>query len=218
MQITGSVGDTGKLIAARLRNEILEGSLRPGTRIGQDALAERFEASRIPVRESLKILEAEGLVTIVPNSGAWVAKLDAFEFDQIYKLREHVESFAIRESIDSLTREQITRLRELVVATTAAADVDEFLTLDREFHLLTYAGAKYSFLHELVTRFWNSTQHYRRAWANARPSDQNWATDSEHALIVDAIERRDHDSAASLVAGHIRRTRLALAPRTEIFD
>jgi DNA-binding GntR family transcriptional regulator len=218
MQTTGNVGDTGKLIAARLREEILDGSLKPGTRIGQDALAERFEASRIPVRESLKLLEAEGLVTIIANSGAWVARLDAFEFDQTYRLRERVEALAIQESIEALTTEQIARLHELVAAIAAAADVEEFLTLDREFHLLTYAGARFSLLHELVLRFWNSTQHYRRAWAQTRAADLNWATDAEHALIVDAIERKDLESAANLVSGHIRRTRLALAPRADIFS
>jgi DNA-binding GntR family transcriptional regulator len=218
MQTTGNVGATGKLIAAKLRDEILDGSLPPGARIGQDALAERFEASRIPVRESLKMLEAEGLVTIVANSGAWVARLDAFEFDQIYRLREAVEALAIQESIDSLTEGQIARLRELQIAIAAASDVEEFLKLDREFHLLTYAGARFSLLHELVLRFWNSTQHYRRAWANTRRADRNWATDAEHALIVDAIERKDRESAANLVSGHIRRTRLALAPRSDIFS
>jgi len=212
------VGGTGRLIATRLRDEILNGTLRPGTRLGQDALAERFSASRIPVRESLKILEAEGLVSIVPNSGAWVAKLDAFEFDQIYRLRERVEYLAIRESTPELTEQQLERLRELVDAIAAATDVEEFLRLDREFHLLSYAGARFGMLHELVQRFWNTTQHYRRAWAQIREPSGNWATDAEHALIVDAIERRDLDTAGDLVVGHIRRTRLALAPHTDIFE
>jgi DNA-binding GntR family transcriptional regulator len=217
-QLTAGVGATGRLIAAKLREEILNGSLRPGTRMGQDALAERFNSSRIPVRESLKILEAEGLVSIVPNSGTWVSRLDAFEFDQIYRLREQVEFLAIRESIPALTASQIERLHDLVAATTAASDVEEFLELDREFHLLTYAGARFGMLHELVQRFWNTTQHYRRAWAQIREPSGNWATDAEHALIVDAIERQDLDSAGNLVSGHIRRTRLALAPRKDIFD
>ena len=217
MQVTGNIGATGRLIADQLRDEILDGTLMPGARINQDVLADRYQASRIPVRESLKLLEAEGLVTIVPNSGAWVARLDAFEFDQIYRLREKVEALAIQESIPALTEAQIARLRELVVAISAATDVEEFLTLDREFHLLTYGGATFALLHELVLRFWNSTQHYRRAWTQIRASDRDWATDAEHGLIVDAIERQDLESAANLVSGHIRRTRLALTPRSEIF-
>jgi DNA-binding GntR family transcriptional regulator len=213
-----ALGGTGRTIAEMLRKDMLQGVLKPGTRIGQDAVAERFESSRIPVREALKILEAEGLVTIVPNSGAWVSKLDAFEFDQTYKLREQVEALAIRESMDALTAPQISRLHELVNAISAASDVETFLVRDREFHLLTYAGARFGVLHDLVERFWNSTQHYRRAFAEARVSERDWATDAEHGLIVDAIERGDHDSASALVAGHIRRTRRALAPRTDLFS
>ncbi|MCU1480698.1 MAG: transcriptional regulator, GntR family [Subtercola sp.] len=217
MNSTGSIGATGRLIADKLRAEILAGILTQGERIGQDAVAERFAASRIPVREGLKALEAEGLVTIVPNSGAWVSRLDRFEFDQTYKLRESVESLAIRESIDNLSPEMVARLHELADAIEAATDVEHFLSLDRQFHLLTYEGARFSLLHELVQRFWNSTQHYRRAWAQIRQPSSNWATDAEHHLIVDAIERHDGEAAANLVSSHIRRTRLALAERPDIF-
>ena len=212
-----AAGATGRRIAQELRRSILEGSLKPGARIGQEELAERFQASRIPVREGLKLLEAEGLVTIVPNAGAWVAKLDAFEFDQTYKLREQVESLAIRESIDHLSASQIQRLRELAEEIAAATDVETFLRADREFHLLSYAGAEFGLLHDLVQRFWNSTQHYRRAFAQGLDLDRQWATDAEHRLIVDSIVRKDHDAAAGLVRGHIRRTRLNLASQPELF-
>lgn len=211
------VGATGRLVADRLRERILGGDLAPGTRIGQDALAAEFHASRIPVREALKTLEAEGLVTIRPNSGAWVAELDAEEFDQIYRLREQVEALAIQESIPHLTAAQITRLRELAEAVAAAPTSEDFLSLDREFHLASYAGARFPLLHELVERFWNSTQHYRRAWVRTRGED-DWATDAEHRLIVDAVERRDLLAAGTLVAGHVRRTRLALADHPEAFS
>lgn len=216
MSTPAPIGATGRLIADRLRERILRGDLAPGERIGQDAVAAEFAASRIPVREALKALEAEGLITIRPNSGAWVAELDAEEFDQIYRLREQVEALAIQESIPNLTSEQIARLRELADVASAAATTEEFLARDREFHLLTYAGARFPLLHELVLRFWNSTQHYRRAWVRSR-GENGWATDAEHRLIIDAIERHDLAGAGSLVAGHIRRTRLALAAHPEAF-
>lgn len=213
-----SVGETGRQIADSLRDAILQGELPPGTRVGQELLAKQFDTSRIPVREALKILEAEGLVTIVANAGAWVARLDAFEFDQIYKLREQVEALAIRESIDGLNSEHVGDLHRLVKAIESADDVESFLSLDREFHLLTYAGARFGLLHELVQRFWNSTQHYRRALAKARDPEQLWTSDAEHRLIVNAIERRDHDLAAYLVLGHIRRTRVDLGAKPELFS
>lgn len=209
-------GATGRLIADRVREQILDGRLTPGTRIGQDAVASEFQSSRIPVREALRLLEAEGLVSIRPNAGAWVARLDAAEFDQIYRLREQVEPLAIQESIPHLTRAQVDRLHELADELATADDVEHFLASDREFHLLTYAGASLPLLHDLVERFWNSTQHYRRAWVKTRPL-HDWTTDAEHRLIVDAIARHDLASAATLVSGHIRRTRLALAARPDLF-
>ena len=210
-------GATGRAIADQLRDEILTGVLTPGTRIGQQPIAERFDASRIPVREGLKLLESEGLVTIVPNSGAWVSRLDLAEFVQIYKLREQVESFALQESMGSLELDQVAQLSRLVDEISSSTDVEDFLRLDREFHLLTYAGARFPLLHELVLRFWNSTQHYRRAWAQARHEERHWATDAEHGLIVDAIKRLDRETAGSLVRAHIRRTRLALTARPDLF-
>src|SRR4051794_400121 len=111
---TASAAVSGQRVADELRRLILAGEFQPGKRIGQEMLAERFNASRMPVREALRLLESEGLVSIVPHSGAWVSKLDAFEFDQTYKLREVVEPLAIRESIPNLTDEQVDRLGQLV--------------------------------------------------------------------------------------------------------
>jgi len=211
-------GATGRVIAHALRQEILDGVLRPGERIAQESIAQRFDASRIPVREGLRMLEAEGLVVIVPNSGAWVAKLDLGVFGQIYLLREQVESLAVRLSIDHLRPEQLARLSELVEEISAAVDADSFLRVDREFHMLSYAGADFPLMHEMIERFWNSTQHYRRVFAETSGQERHWATDAEHGLIVDAIARRDHDSASALVAAHIRRTRLRLSERPELFQ
>ena len=66
---------SGQTIAQRLHDEILNGDLAPGTRLRQEEIAERFGSSRLPVRDALRRLEADGLVTIVSNSGAWVSKL-----------------------------------------------------------------------------------------------------------------------------------------------
>ena len=182
-------------------------------------LAERFKASRMPVREALRQLEAEGLVSIIRNSGAWVSKLDAFEFDQTYKMREVVEPLAIRESIPNLTDAQISRLEELVEEIDATAgskrDVEGFLRLDREFHLLTYAGVRHQPLMDLVIRQWNTTQHYRRLLVQRQAPEDVVATNLDHALILDGIRRRDPESAAAMVQLHIRRTRNTLVDPTD---
>lgn len=217
MTVKKRAGVAGARIAESLRAEILAGELAPGERIRQELLAEKFGVSRIPVREALRLLEAEGLVSIIPHSGAWVAKLEAFEFAQIYKLREQVEPLAVRESIDRITEDQLTLMDGLVETMAAGTSVETFLLLDREFHFLTYSGAQFTTLRELVLRFWNSTQHYRRVYALGPDMSDNWQIHAEHRLIVDSIRRRDHELAGTLVREHIRRTRMALASRRDIF-
>src|SRR5262245_56278227 len=108
------------LLSQRVTNEIrdliLNGELAPGERIRQEALAERFGTSRIPVREALRQLESEGLVSLVPNSGASVAKLDLNECLEIYKIRELLEPLALSESIPYLTDAEIAALEAATLA------------------------------------------------------------------------------------------------------
>jgi DNA-binding GntR family transcriptional regulator len=204
----------GHRVADELRQLILDGEFQPGARIGQEMLAERFMASRMPVRDALRQLEAEGLVSIVPHSGAWVSKLDPFEFEQTYKLREVIEPLAIQESIPHLTGEQIEHLGaladEIVATCNGSPEVEAFLRLDREFHLLTYSGVQYGHLSELVLRMWNTTQPYRRALVSNMTTLELEATNADHFLIVDSVRRGDAESAAAMVRLHIRRTRRVL--------
>lgn len=201
-------------IVEELREQILDGDRAPGSRLGQEMLAAEFGASRMPIREALRALEAEGLVTIKPHSGAWVSGLDEEEFEQCYKLREVVEAMVVSESIGNLTEQQIeqaTQLAHRIEGTGGARGLRSFMQLDREFHLLTYSGASYPFLSELVTRLWNTTQPYRRELVRHMSPDAFRATCAEHTLIVDALRRRDAEAAAGLVRLHIRRTRVELS-------
>lgn len=215
-----AVRDTAAALSSRrvvdeLRKLILSGEYVPGERIAQEALAQRFSASRMPVRDALRQLESEGLVTIVAHSGAWVSKLDAFEFDQTYKLREVVEPLAIRESVPNLSAEKVDRIsalaEEISTLTAGPFDVQDFLQLDREFHLLTYAGVEYGYLNDVVLRMWNTTQQYRRLLIQKLTPAELAATNADHHLIADAVRRRDAEAAATMVGLHLRRTRKTIA-------
>ena len=147
----------------RLRTAILDGSYRPGERIRQEDVAARSGASRIPVREALRMLAAEGLVTLVANSGAWVTRLTLAECAELYLIRERLEPLLLRGSMPRLGEAEIGRLAELTEAMEAAGtDVDAFLRADREFHLSSYAGAAPGETWQIIHRMWNTTQHYRR--------------------------------------------------------
>lgn len=205
-------------VAAILREEILSGALAPGERLRQEDIALRFGASRQPVRDALRLLEGDGLVTLVANSGAWVSKLSESECYEAYQVRERLEPLLISQSIPNLTDAQLQRLTELVQQIEKTSDIESFLRLDREFHLLSYAGAAPGMLREFVERIWNTTQHYRRAFAKLSSAGDSAVTHMEHKLILDGILRKDSTAAGQALEGHIRRTRVTLAEHKELFS
>jgi DNA-binding GntR family transcriptional regulator len=210
-------GVTGARVADELRQAILHGAHPPGTRLRQEELAAKYGASRVPVREALRILESEGLVAMVANTGAWIAQLSLDECVELYQVRERIEPLLLRYSLPQLTSEQINRLAELAEQMRLTGDVEEFLALDREFHLGSYAGASTTFLSATVERLWNTTQHYRRAYTRLLDDESNRILHDEHHMLVAAIRAGDSDEAERVLFGHIRRTRLQLVRHPEVF-
>jgi DNA-binding GntR family transcriptional regulator len=236
MVMTYGSGDTGSgtrfrenvashRIADSLRTAILDGRYLPGERIRQEDVAARSGASRIPVREALRMLDAEGLVTLVANSGAWVTKLTLAECAEAYLIRERLEPLLLRTSMPRLDGALVDRLGRLADDMEARAGVEAFMHADREFHLSSYAGAASGQTRQIIHRLWNTTQHYRREFtrraAGAAPGPAAASgltvTHLEHRLLLDCIRRQDADDAERVLVTHIRRTRLDLEKHPEIF-
>ncbi|MEW1776911.1 GntR family transcriptional regulator [Streptomyces sp. NPDC086777] len=216
--LDGSSSVVSQRVAETLRKQILAGELTPGARIMQEEVASSLGSSRLPVREALRMLEAEGLVVLKANSGAWVSKMDLAECQATYKLRERVEPLALAESMPNLTSDDFARLDDIQREIEANDDVDRFLSLDRELHLITYSGCRIEQLVTMVRRFWNTTQHYRRAYARLIDPSGQQMINYEHRLIIEAVKRGDPTDAERFLAGHIRRTRLALSQHPELFS
>lgn len=212
------VGAASARVAEHLRRAILSGEIAPGEWIRQEEIAERLGSSRLPVREALRILEAEGLTEHERHKGARVPSLSMHEVDVMYRMREALEQLAIAESIPNLGVVDVTRLEELQTRIEANTDVATFLELDREFHLASYTGCAIEQLTSTVTRLWNSTAHYRRTFVTLTGPGRRWVINAEHRLLLDAIARRDVVDAERCVAGHIRRTRIELGRHPEIFE
>jgi DNA-binding GntR family transcriptional regulator len=206
-------------IARDLREAILDGRIAPGERIRQEAVAKELGASRIPVREALAQLETEGLVTIVPHSGARAARPVLAEMVELYKLREELEPLAIAEAVAHVGDAELARLTVMAHALERAPlDLPAFLRDDRAFHLASYAAAPMPRLLGMIEDLWNATQQYRRLYVRALgPGDDVGLGFLEHRLIIDALERRDEVEARSLVASHVRRTRQSLSAHPEAF-
>jgi DNA-binding GntR family transcriptional regulator len=211
------VGAASERIAARLRDAILAGEIAPGQWIRQEEVAARLGASRLPVREALRMLEAEGLTEHAANKGSRVPLLDMREVDIVYRMRERLEPLALTESLSRLTDDQVAHMEELQARIEADGELTQFLVLDREFHLTSYAGCPSERLVSTISGLWNSTQHYRRAFMLLSGPDRRWVVNSEHRLLLDAIHRRDAVDGERFLSGHIRRTRIELAQHPEVF-
>jgi DNA-binding GntR family transcriptional regulator len=206
-------------IADELRTAILSGQLSPGERIRQEELAEQFGASRIPVREALRILVTDGLVHMVSNSGAWVSSLTQQECSEQYLIRERLEPLLLRFNLPHFTADDIARLRNLVEEMKSAPDNETFMRLDREFHWITYSKVKTNSLSDFIERLWNTTQPYRRVFMNlVRSAGGIEVTHLEHDLLLEAMARGDSEEAERLLLGHIRRTRIELDRHPEVFQ
>ena len=216
------VGAASARVADHLRRAILSGEIGPGEWIRQEDVAERLGSSRLPVREALRILEAEGLTEHERHKGARVPSLTMHEVDVLSRMREQLEQLAIAESIPHLTDADVRALTDIQDRIEApprdeAAAVADFLELDREFHLRSYTGCPIEQLTGTVTRLWNSTAHHRRTFVTLTGPGRRWVINAEHRLLLDAIDRRDVVDAERCIAGHIRRTRIELGRHPEIF-
>lgn len=210
-------GTTGSAIADALRTAILAGEYEPGERVRQSELAARHGASRLPVREALRMLESEGLLTLVANTGAWVAQLSVDECEEMYQMREHLEPLLLGMNVPFLTEDDVDELEKLAEAMELTNDVEEFLKLDREFHLSCLEAVTTSVLGDTVLALWNRTQHYRRAATRLFYAEGDRSVHHDHYLIVGALRRRDVDEAERVLAGHIRRSRLELVRNPSVF-
>jgi DNA-binding GntR family transcriptional regulator len=204
-------------IADSLRTAILAGDYLPGERIRQEDVAASSGASRIPVREALRMLAAEGLVTLVANSGAWVTRLTLGECVETYLIRERLEPLLLRTSMPHLEAAVVDQLGLLVDEMEAGTRLDAFMLADRDFHLSSYAGAASTEMWQIIHRMWNATQHYRREFTRLAADGGLSVTHLEHRLLLDCIRRQDPDDAERILVTHIRRTRLELEKHPEIF-
>jgi DNA-binding GntR family transcriptional regulator len=153
-----------------IRDMILSDQLKPGDWLRQDELAEAFGVSTMPVREALRQLQAEGLVTLHRRRGAAVASLSVSEYEEIYRIREELETLAVRWAAENFERMPIERLYSLLEEIEAAEarfdDVDRRLHLVREFFFIIFQVSGKGHLLRLLSNLWDLSQHYRRYFSS----------------------------------------------------
>jgi len=197
--------------ADELRRRILDGSYPGGRPLRQDALAEEFRISRIPVREALLQLEAEGLVRILPHRGAIVSELSIEEIEDIFELRALLEPRLLRRSVPRLGREDFEALRAILDEYSAelrAGNAARWGELNTAFHLRLYAHAGRPRSLALVANLLRDCDRHTRLQLSQ--TDGRGRAEREHAELVALCETGDVRRAAALLKAHIEHVRDAL--------
>ncbi len=189
-----------------LRRAIAEGELVPGERIGQEAVAERIGVSLIPVREALRVLESEGLVTYRPRRGYFVTELHLADLEEIYRLRRLLETDAVERGVPVATAEDVARMEEAAAACAAAGaagDVTRRLAENRRFHFALYALARSAQLQRIVGLLWDSTEAYRAVYYGLPGEGE--AADRAHRAIIAAVWEGDVERTVRELDAHRER-------------
>jgi DNA-binding GntR family transcriptional regulator len=196
-------------LLARLRHEILRGGVGPGLPLRQDEIAARHGVSKIPVREALLQLVAEGLVTAHPNRGFTVSQLSPQEAEEILEIRAVLECQAVRIAMPHLTNAEITQAARILDQAEETDALDRWSDLNWEFHTTLYTPARRKRLLDLIRQVSYPTDRYIRVLiANA---NYRGRAEREHRAILSACDMRNADAAAALLDQHIRETGVLLA-------
>lgn len=179
-----------------LRTDLVSGHLAPGEQLIQESLAVRYGVSRVPLREALKILEAEGHVVYHPHRGYFVTTLSIDDLLEVYRLREILETEALEHAVPLLSREDCEALMDLAAGVDAAIrddDVHAISEANRRFHFALFDFSTMPRLVKLIRQLWDATEAYRSVYFASEPNRHR--VQDEHIEIVEALKRGDTGAA-----------------------
>ena len=194
----------GDATVAMLRERILRGEFAEGEPLRQDAIAIAFGVSRIPVREALRQLEAEGLVSFYPHRGAVVSTLSLDEIEEVFSLRASLECDLLRRAIPLLTDAQLDAAATVLDGYDRAFrehDVATWGELNRRFHTALYAPAGRPVTAGILQRLHQQSDRYSRVQLVLTHGESRAA--EEHRAILAAVRDRDVRLATTRMRQHI---------------
>jgi DNA-binding GntR family transcriptional regulator len=194
---------SGQVLEA-LRDRILSGAYPEAEPLRQDALAAELGVSRIPIREALRQLEAEGLVAFSPHCGAVVSSLSVSEIEELFELRGLVESELIREAVPLLTPEDMARADTILDAYESAferRDIGEWGALNWRFHSTLLSAADRPLTLGILHRLHNQSDRYTRMQLALTHGEDR--ASGEHREIAAAVRAGEAAQASELLRGHI---------------
>lgn len=174
---------------AALRSDILTGVLAPGTQLIQEDVAQRYGVSRVPVREALQLLTSEGLVSHIPNRGYFVTELSVPDLIEVYRLRQILETEAIRVGVPALSDEDVAGLRKRATEVERAPNLETLTEANRGFHFAIFEAAGMPRLVRLLQQLWDASDVYRSLYFQQSPNRSR--VHSEHTAMLTALAARD---------------------------
>ena len=196
-----------------LRSALAAGRLMPGQQLVQEDLAEDLGVSRVPIRESLKILEGEGHVTYHPNRGYFVTELSADDLIELYRIRQILEAEALAQAVLEVSDADIADIESILEQVEQAAesgDVERLTEANRAFHFAIIELSGMNRLSRLIRQLWDASDIYRTVYF--RDPVNRERVHSEHREIIDALKARDAQALIRAQNSHREQAVAALKP------
>ena len=194
-----------------LRQAILTGELKPGERLMEIHLANKLGVSRTPIREAIRKLELEGLVTMVPRRGAQVAQITEKNMSDVLEVRRALDELAVELACLRITQEEKEQLKEACLnfeKIVITNDVHEIAKADVAFHDIIFAATGNGRLSQMVNNL--AEQMYRYRYEYIKDEKQHDMLVKEHRKIYDSIIANDTDSAKEAIRIHIENQEKAI--------
>ncbi|NRA88237.1 MAG: GntR family transcriptional regulator [Rhizobiales bacterium] len=199
------------VIGDDIRERILSGELVEGETIRQEALAEEYDVSRMPIREALKRLNAEGLVRLTNNRGASVTKHSLTEIGEIFDLRILIEVDMFRRSIPNMTEKNFTRCQKVLVEMEQSYDADDVAKwgqLNFKYHSELYSAANRNLTNEILHKVNLQSDRYVRMHLSVMK--QRDPAKEDHNALLKFAKNKQVEKACDLLTQHITRTKVQL--------
>ena len=187
-------------ILETIREAILKGHLKPGEKVAEPELAERFGISRTPIREAFRQLESEGYLTVIPRKGAVVAALSERDVQEYYAIKSILEGYAAELAAQNLSDKELEKLgaiNDKLKQLANDGDVKSFYRVHNEFHDTFLRAANNSKLYELIQQL--GMKFSRLRMASLSVSGRMSISVAEHDKLLDAFRRHDGKTAEDLV-------------------
>jgi DNA-binding GntR family transcriptional regulator len=193
-----------------IREAILRGDFRPGTRLKPIELESELNLGRVAIREALRELSGTGLVVSIPNKGSTVAEFPTIaEMREVFEIRFLLEPRAAELATPKISEEGLSELRDLHERMyTDITDRGDFFFRNRDFHLEIYEASGWHYLNHLILQLFNQVQGFRSIYPfRDLSAESEWFRDvkEDHERILQALERRKAGDVRELVLTNIRK-------------